>query len=197
MTSPVSKSDYLVKRKYPFLENFPFDEFSIEAIGFNKSSYDNEYSENLMPTQLIKFLYEKGKSSMTIFVFERELAWINEVSANITDLNRIAKLIDKALKSNDLLIKRNGVHHAEEWCAQLQDNRSRLSYSTSGEILTKLVDSNEQLVSIINKIVKLSIGAGIVGLSEKEYRIILTYYQFQLIYAKLLLGIVIASKISL
>ena len=196
MIQSVSKSDYLVKRKYPFLENFPFNEFSIEAIGFNKSSYDDDYTA-AVPTQLIKFLYEKGKSSMTIFVFEQELSWINEVSAKITDLNKIAKIIDSSIKSNDLLRKRNGLRHAEDWCAQLQDSRSRLSYSTSGEILTKLVDNNDQLVSIINKIVKLSIGVGLVGLSEKEYRIILTYYQFQLIYAKLLLGIVIASKISL
>jgi hypothetical protein len=200
MVNTLSKQAYAVQRKYPFLENFPFADFKVEA-GNDSSptTVDTEDYPNqpVVDPNLVKFVYEKGLSAMTVFIFEQELNWINSISNRIQDLDTISRNIDSALEAEDLLSKRNGVNFAERWCQQLQDNRSRLSYSTSGEILTGLVESHVQLVTVINKIVKLANGKGLVGLSRKEYQIILTYYQFQLIYAKALLGVVISSKISL
>lgn len=195
----MSKNAHLIKRKYPFLENFPFKEFTLESGEAHRIVADEDGGvaiEDIEPT-LMKFVYEKDNSSMTVFIFDRELRWMNEISERVQDLNSAVKAIDRAIDSPDLLAKRNGANYAEAWCSQLQDNRSKLSYSTSGDILTSLVDGPDQLVTVINKIIKLNSGIGMVGLSTKEYQIILTYYQFQLIYAKLLLGIIIASKISL
>ena len=189
----INTQTYMISSKYPFLKNFPFKEFSIE-IGQNSS--DNTENQSVNPI-LIKFTYEKDKSSMTIFIFEQELTFINKVSEKITELDLLAKVINDALASPELLIKRDAVLFAEKWCSQLKDNRSKLSYSTSNEILISLVGSHSELVTIINKIGKLQLVQGVVGLTEKEYAITLTYYQYQLIYAKLLLGLVISSKISL
>jgi len=145
----------------------------------------------------LKFKYEKEESSMTIIIFEQELEFINAVASNIKELDLAAKVINKGLDSPELLSKRDAVLFAENWCTQLKDDRSRLSYSATMEILLNLVNSQSELVTIINKIGKLQLRQGVVGLTEKEYAIILTHYQFQLIYANLLLGLVIASKISL
>lgn len=134
---------------------------------------------------------------MTIFIFEQELIFINKVAANISELDTAAKVIDDALDSNELLVKRDATLFAEKWCSQLKDDRAKLSYSAANEILVNLVDGHSELVAIINKIGKLQLVQGLVGLTTKEYSIVLTYYQFQLIYAKLLLGLVISSKISL
>jgi len=54
-----------------------------------------------------------------------------------------------------------------------------------------------ETVQLINNINKLSAGAKVIRLDKKQYDIIVTYYDFQLIYCKLILGIVIAAKISL
>lgn len=199
MITSVSKQAYVVQKKYPFLENFPFNEFQVEAgdvfkpMGPDESSYPNK----IVDPKLLKFVYEVGQSSMTIMIFEQELNWLNEIAEKITDLDHATKAIDDAINSPDLLAKRDGVNFAEEWSSKIQDNRTRLSYSTSGEILAGLVKSQAQLTDVINKLVKLALGKGLVGLDREEYQIILTYYQFQLIYTKLILGIVIASKISI
>lgn len=195
----MSKKTYVVKRKYPFLENFPFSEFTFEpgetlAVAVDE---DGEVTVSEVEPVMMKFVYEKDGSSITVFVFDQELQWMNDISKNVKDLNEAAKIIDIAIESNDLLVKRDGSVYADVWCNQLRDHKFKLSYSTSGEILMNLVKSPEELVSIINKIRKLNSKSGIVGLSANECRIALTYYQFQLIYAKLLLGIIIAAKISL
>ena len=134
---------------------------------------------------------------MTIVIFEQELNWINSISNKVTNLDQISKTIDAAIAAEWILDKRDGVNSAEQWCEQLNDAHTKLSYSTSGEILASLVSSHTQLVGVINKIVKLAVGRGLVELTREEYQIILTYYQFQLIYSKFLLGVVISSKISL
>jgi hypothetical protein len=199
MITSVSKQAYVVQRKYPFLENFPFNEFQVEAGDLFKpmAADDSPYPTQTVDPKLLKFVYETDQSSMTIMIFEQELNWLNEIAEKITALDHTTKVIDEAINSTDLLTKRDGVNFAEEWSSKIQDNRTRLSYSTSGEILSGLVRSHAQLTEVINKLVKLALGKGLVGLDREEYQIILTYYQFQLIYTKLILGIVIASKISI
>jgi hypothetical protein len=147
--------------------------------------------------KLVKFVYDTIASSMTIVVFEQELNWIDSVAHKVTNLDEAARIIENGLQTEDFLSKRDAVNFADTWCAQLHDSTARLSYSTSGEILTSLVKNHFQLASIINKIVKFASGIGLVSLTAEEYSIILTYYQFQLIYAKLMLGLVIGSKLSL
>jgi len=197
MISSVSKQAYVVQRKYPFLENFPFKEFQVEAGDVFKPMDDSVYANRPIDPKLLKFVYDADQSSMTIMIFEQELNWLNSIAEKITDLDHATKVIDEAIESTDLLTKRNGVNFAEKWSSKIQDNHTRLSYSTSGEILAGLVRNQAQFITVINKLVKLALGKGLVGLDREEYQIILTYYQFQLIYTKLILGIVIASKISI
>lgn len=199
MITSVSKQAYMVQRKYPFLENFPFSEFQVEAGDLFKpmATDESSYPNQTVDPKLLKFVYDTGQSSMTIMIFEQELNWLNEIAEKITDLDHATKVIDDAINSPDILVKRDGVNFAEEWSSKIQDNHTRLSYSTSGEILAGLVKNHVQLTIVINKLVKLALGKGLVGLDHEEYQIILTYYQFQLIYTKLILGIMIASKISI
>jgi len=202
MISSISKEKYLINRIFPILENFPFSEFNIEMAEspsirnlLDLDEPSDLYNRN---HQLIKFVYtESDLSKLSIVIFEQELNWIINVSSNITNLDKISKTLTRAIKSKNLLVKRNAAQVAEAWCSQLKDNRTALSYSTMGEILLKLTDSQAECISIINKLGILSTKTGIVSLNKSEYQIILTYYHFQLIYAKLLLGLVISTKISI
>ena len=175
--------------KFPFLKDFPFSEYSIKFENYDK--YDNT---NI---SIIKFTYNKNKISMSISIFENDLAFIKNLADSISNIDEIFNIIEDALNSQNILDKRNGNIIAEEWYEDLNNGKSRLSYSTSGEILISLIESQDQFTSIVNKLNKLEIGNGIVGLNETEYSIILTYYQFRLIYIKMLLGIIISSKISI
>ena len=202
MISSISKEKYLINRIFPILENFPFSEFNIEMAESPsiRNLLDLDEPADLYDRnhQLIKFVYtESDSSKLSIVIFEQELNWIINVSSNITNLDKISKTLNRAIKSKNLLVKRNAAQVAEAWCSQLKDNRTALSYSTMGEILLKLTDSQAECISIINKLGILSTKTGIVSLNKSEYQIILTYYHFQLIYAKLLLGLVISTKISI
>ena len=147
--------------------------------------------------KLIKFSYTREKSNIAIVIFEQELYWISEVASKIKDLDRILKTINRGLKSKDILAKRDAVEAAEDWCGLIQDNRTSLSYSTMGEILASLIRDKNQMIRVLNHLGHLNLKKGLVSLSKEEYSIILTYYHFQLIYTKLILGLVIASKISI
>lgn len=177
-----------VINKFPFLKDFPFSEYSIKFENYDK--YDNS---NI---PIIKFTYDKNKVTMSISIFENDLFFIKKLSDSVSNIDKIFNIIEDSLNSQNILDKRNGNIIAEEWYEDLNDGKSRLSYSTSGEILISLIKSQDQLISIINKINKLELGNGVVGLNKIEYSIILTYYQVHLIYIKMLLGIIISSKIS-
>ena len=197
MIATLNKQEYLVKKRYPFLENFPFGEFTIEM---GDPTFvpptDEESDGQLIDSQLIKFTYSAGQSNIAVVIFDKELTWIHDIAEKIEDLDEITKQINAGLETMDLLPKRDATLFADEWLSKLQDGHTRLSYSTSGEILASLVRNHQQMVVIINKLVKLATGKGLLSLSNEEYAIVLTYYHFQLVYAKLMLGLVISAKIS-
>lgn len=198
-----SKQSQLVTRKYPFLQNFPFGEFEIEIGEMPKSPSfllgddDEFFSTRPIDPKLVKFGYGKDKTKIAIVIFEQELYWINEIADKVKDLDKISKLLDKGLKSKDILVKRDAVEAAEDWCALIQDNRTSLSYSTMAEILASLITDKYQMVKVLNQLGQLNLKKGLVSLTKLEHQIITTYYHFQLVYTKLILGLVIASKISI
>ena len=177
MISSISKEKYLINRIFPILENFPFTEFNIEMAESPsiRNLLDLDEPSDLYDRnhQLIKFVYtESDLSKLSIVIFEQELNWIINVSSNITNLDKISKTLTRAIKSKNLLVKRNAAQVAEAWCSQLKDNRTALSYSTMGEILLKLTDSQAECISIINKLGILSTKTGNFSLNKSEYQII-------------------------
>ena len=200
MTSSPSRQTQTVTRKYPFLKNFPFPEFSIEIAEPPRASFifeDEEELSSILDPKLIKFVYSIENNNIAIVIYEKELMWINEMAQNIKNLDKISKTLNRAIKSTDILAKRDAIEAAEAWCSQLEDNRTKLSYSTMSDILMSLIKDKQRLVSVVNKIAGLSLKKGLISMDRDEYQIILTYYHFQLIYTKLILGLVIASKISI
>ncbi len=196
-----NKRAQLLTGKYPFLKNFPFKEFSIEvgemrSPGIMAADFDFD-GDGQNPT-LIRFSVEdKVRGKFAIVVFETELDWIANLSHKISDLDGIRKTLDKSLRSRNLIVKRDAVEAAEMWCKDLEDNQSRLSYSTVGESLMQMIGDRGQLTQVISKIVALSKKKGLVNLTQEEHDIIMAHYHFQLLYTKLILGLVIASKISI
>jgi hypothetical protein len=88
---------------------------------------------------------------------------------------------------------------ADEWMTLVSDRKSSLSQETFNEVLAGLVGNRSvnQTVTLINNLNKLYTKTGLVKLSKAECDVIFTFLHFRLIYAKLILGIVIASKISI
>jgi len=132
-------------------------------------------------------------------MYPDELEWIGDVANSVKSLDKIAKLIDKGLKTRDIFLKRDIVMEADVWLNGIKDRSSSLSKETSNEVIQSLLGGKplSEAVAVINSVNKLYAKKGVVKISKENLNIIFTYFHFKLVYAKLILGIVIASKISL
>jgi hypothetical protein len=192
-----------VYSNYPFLRNFPFQDFQIEASEVKKPQVDDGEVMSMHSTHInpfiINFVYSREKQKTAISVFDRELDWLSTRAESITELDDIVRIINESLPIGDIIKKRDAVLVVEHWLKKIADDRATLNYSTFNDILMRLIGVTQlkETVQLINNINKLSSGASVIRMDRKQYDIIMTYYDFQLIYCKLVLGIIIAAKISL
>ena len=192
-----------VYASYPFLRNFPFQDFHVEAEELKRpQSEDGDYvSAPVSVTNpfIINFVYTREKQKTAISVFDRELDWLKGRAETIHELDDIVRIVNEGLTSGDIVQKRDSVLVAEHWLKKIADDRATLNYSTFNDILMRLIGVTQlkETVQLINNINKLSSGANVIKMDKKQYDIIMTYYDFQMIYCKLVLGIIIAAKISL
>lgn len=192
-----------VYSNYPFLRNFPFQDFQIEAAELKKPQQDDGEIMSMPSVPgnpfVINFVYSREKQKTAISVFDRELDWLSARAESITELDSIVTIINDALQITDIIKKRDAVLVVEHWLKRIADDRATLNYSTFNDILMRLIGVTQlkETVQLINNINKLSAGANVIRMDKKQYDIIMTYYDFQMIYCKLVLGIIIAAKISL
>jgi hypothetical protein len=162
--------------------------------------FDDDFETSRSSTPyVINFRHTGSPINASISIVKDELIWIGEIAESITKLDRIAKRIDRGIKTKDLLVKRDMSLEADEWMTLVSDRKSSLSQETFNEVLAGLVGNRSvnQTVTLINNLNKLYTKTGLVKLSKAECDVIFTFLHFRLIYAKLILGIVIASKISI
>ena len=192
-----------INRAFPFMKNFPFsNEFSMEVAAPQVMAmmFDEEFS----PTRrtgpnLINFTHTGTPSKMVISMYADELEWIGDVADVVKSLDKISKRIDRGLKTRDIFLKRDIVMEADLWLNGIKDRSASLSKETFNEVIQSLLGgkSLDEAVSVINSVNKLYTKRGVVKISKENLNVIFTYFHFKLVYAKLILGIVIASKISL
>jgi hypothetical protein len=161
--------------------------------------FDEEFSARKTSPNLINFTHVGTPSKMVISMYADELEWISEVADSIKSLDKIAKRIDKGLKTKDIFLKRDIVMEADLWLNGIKDRSASLSKETFNEVIQSLLGGKplSEAVSVINSVNKMYTKKGVVKISKENLNIIFTYFHFKLVYAKLILGIVIASKISL
>lgn len=199
----VNNDRSVINRAYPFLSNFPFDkdfdmQISTSPVAAVMFDEDFETSRSSSP-YVINFKHISSPIKASISIVKDELIWLGETADSIKKLDRIAKRIDRGLKTKDLLVKRDMSLEADEWMSLVADRKSSLSQETFNEVLSSLVGNRSvnQTVTLINNLNKLYTKTGLVKLSKAECDVIFTFLHFRLIYAKLILGIIIASKISI
>jgi len=192
-----------INRAFPFMQNFPFgNEFSMEVASPQVMAmmFDEEFSTARRSNpSLINFTNTGSPSKMVISMYADELEWISDVSDSVKSLDKIAKRIDKGLKTKDIFLKRDIVMEADLWLNGIKDRSSSLSKETFNDVIQSLLGgkSLDEAVSVINSVNKMYTKKGVVKISKENLNLIFTYFHFKLVYTKLILGIVIASKISL
>lgn len=200
----LTKDRIQINRDYPFMKNFPFDdkfEMKMQEMQVPTAFMNAGFELVMMGQQApeVHFNYKDSPVNATITISEKELIWISEAGKSVKKMDRIAKRIDRGLKSKDMLVKRDACLEADEWMSSITDGKNMLSKQIMNDALNSIVGPIEvaDAISLANLLTKLFMKTGFVHMTRKEGNIITTFLQFKLIYTKLLLGIVISSKITL
>lgn len=203
MVKTSSSDRNLLNRAFPFMTNFPFDgDFEITMVDRPAVSFilEDEFDAiSKKPAKIINFKYKHSPFKATITMTPSELAWLDQRAEPIKKFDKIVKTINRGLRSKDIISKRDASNAADEWLTQLADNNSQLSKETFYEVLKSLLDDRtvNQTAKFINDLTRLISKKGLVRMSNSDLNTAFTYFQFKLIYSKLMIGIVIASKISI
>ncbi len=187
----------------PFMVEFPFGEYKISMIergeDFIKLGISPILVEEFGDTGKIKnlnFYYTDGDSDVLISMYVEDIEWISQESVKVKKIDALNKALETALRSNDLLIKIKAIKESRKFSKILN-----CDYSTRHDLSDILND----FLKIHNTVLQSKIKLGLQKLSEamlkstefseKQFNAVSAFLNFQIHYVKILLGIVIASKI--
>jgi len=179
----------MLYENFPFLKSFPFDEYTLS------SGKDADYHDELDRDELIDFTYKAMDKDITISFFNEDIEFLDMISKKIISLNSLRKDIDDALKSNEMLTKFEGIEKTKPFLKKVKSPAIDVSSFTT--VLNGLQKINEVEFSngIIDKINKLDKTLIDFKFNVNEARTVHSYLDFQLHHAKIVLGVIIASKI--
>lgn len=175
---------------FPFLESFPFDEYVLSS---EKGS--EKYEDLLGEEELIDFKYEAMDKDITVSFYKEDIEFLNIASEKISKLDSLREEIDKGLKSDDTLVKFESIKKTKRFLKKVS------SPAENGEafrsVLDGLQEMNEVELSegIIGKINRLDKDIAEYSFTVNESMAIEAYLNFQLHHVKIMLGVIIASKI--
>jgi len=187
----------------PFMEAFPFEgyEITLEADG---SEPDNAGISPLILKQfdpigtdnLLNFFYMDGETSMLVAFYQEDVAYIAETSTKIKKLTPVRDDLDSGLVSSSLKVKIDCVKRSKKFIGLLKSEE--LTDAPFSEVLKEVLDAygavldSKQTLAVqkmnFKKIEETK-------LTSAERKAIGSFLDFQLNYAKIILGIVIAAKI--
>jgi hypothetical protein len=201
-STPLDKTSELYT-VFPFMEAFPFEgyEITLEADG---SEPDETGISPLILKQFgaigtenhLNFFYLDGETSMLVSFYQEDVQYIAETSGKIKKLTPVRDDLDSGLLSSSLKVKIDCVKRSKKFINLLKSEE--LSDAPFSEILKEVLDAhgavlNSQQTLAVQKMNFKKIEE--TKLTSAERKAIGSFLDFQLNYAKIILGIVIAAKI--
>jgi len=182
----------LDKFEFDFLNSFPFEEYEITS-GKELELPDGEINE--YKNDLYNFTYSIPQSEVTISFHEDDMRFLNEKSNDIQELDSFRKNIDVGLKSNDIKFKFKCIKKNRKFLKRIGSPATKLD--TFNDVLNGIQEMNGAKLSdkLIKKIINLNEKMDLSELTIGEEKSIFSYLNFQLHHVKIMLGVIIASKI--
>lgn len=196
----ITAQDEKILKKFPFLRDFPFPSFSITSQPYSVGWYNGAVVPlgTSLDVNLFTYFEEDLNRKTNISIFDHELEWLSSISKNITNLDKINEILDNALEETDLLAKRDYMRQCLEWLIKLNDGKASLSFTVFSDVMVGLMDFYKVVdpTKFISTINKLANNRGLIIIDDAEYHTLIAFYDFHFIYTKVMLGIIIASKLS-
>lgn len=187
----------------PFMSSFPFNDYEItmdergdDAISLGISPILVKEIGEYGTTNMLNFHYLENNSEITVSLQKGDVDWIIEEADRIKSIDSIRQKLDDALENDDLTKKLEGVRLGRKFIKKVDPYRvGAISFNA---VLNDLLEINE---TTLPAKIKLSAQKSIISqlkdqtFSEKQYRALKAFFNFQIHYAKIILGIVISVKI--
>jgi hypothetical protein len=187
----------------PFMSSFPFSDYEITM----DERGDDFISLGISPilvnaigeygtTVVLNFHYIEDDSDVTISLQRTDIEWVAEDVSRIKNIDLIRQKLDNALTNNDLSVKMEAIKLGKKFIKKV-DPHVIGDISFNG-VLNEFLQANDAVLSSKIKLIaqKLTISQfKDQTFSEKQYQSLKSFFNFQLHYAKIVLGIVISVKI--
>jgi hypothetical protein len=191
-----------ITKLFPFMQDFPFSEYEIEVepdgadLSKEVSSILVEALGSFGSAYNINFQYFENNSAVAISFQEEDLLYLIEISPNIKKLDANLKMFNEGLETVDLVKKIKCVQASKKFLKSLLNEN--ITQPRFEFFLTEILNLNEAILEgeLILELQRLKPKRILTEkLTDLELDSIFSYLNFQLHYCKILLGIVIATKI--
>ena len=187
----------------PFMEAFPFDEYDIALEVEGTDFSEIGVSEILLNTlgsfgtnEKINFFYREGKFKIMVAFNLDHLFELAENSKNVVQLTPIKKYLDEALQANEINSKLEALIKSKRFINKLESDPlfdppfEAILFDML--LIHDVTLSTTQILGVMQLNYDNIIG---IGLAEKEIEVLNYFLNFRLHYVRIMLGIVIATKI--
>ena len=184
----------------PFMEAFPFKEYEIDL---ESDGDELEVSPILVKTlgsfgesQLLNFNYVEHDATIMVSFHREDIIQTAEDSAKIKKLDSVRQELEKGIKSNDIVVKIEAIKKGRKFI-RLLDNENLMNPEFAPFLQEMLTLHSASLEShLVLELQKLKPQKILdFKLIPAEKIAIFSYLNFQLHYARIILGVVIAAKI--
>ena len=187
----------------PFMAEFPFGEYDILMVergdDFIKLGVSPILVKEFGDTgkiQSLNFYYIEEGSYISISLYRGDVEWIAEEAINIKKLDALCKILDTSLSSEDLILKTKAIKSGRKFSKLLNcDAVTGISFNELLSEFLSIYDThlNSKIKLGLQKLSEATLKS--TEFSEKQFKAVKAFLNFQIHYIKILLGIVIAAKI--
>ena len=147
-------------------------------------------------TDIINFYYIEDESNVSISIPRYDIEWIAQESSRVKKLDALRKTLDDALIDSNMITKVKAIKLSRKFTKSINcDNITGLDFN---ELLIEFTRLHETVLSSkiklgLQKLSEASLKS--TEFSERQFKAVESFLNFQIHYAKILLGIIIAAKI--
>jgi hypothetical protein len=187
----------------PFMTEFPFGEYDIlmvergeDAIGLGVSPLLVKEFGDTGKIQSLNFYYVEEGSDISISLYCGDVEWIAEDAVYVKKVDALCKTLNNALSSDDLILKIKAIKIGRKFSKLLNcDVVTEINFNELISDFLIIYDTtlNSKIKLGLQKLSEATLKS--TEFSERQFKAVKAFLNFQIHYIKILLGIVIAAKI--
>jgi hypothetical protein len=187
----------------PFMTEFPFGEYDImmvergeDVIGLGISPLLVKEFGDTGTIQSLNFYYIEEGSDISISLYCGDVEWIAEEAIHVKKVDALCKTLNDALSSDNLILKAKSIKIGRKFSKLLNcDTVTDINFNELISDFLIIYDTtlNSKIKLGLQKLSEATLKS--TEFSERQFKAVKAFLNFQIHYIKILLGIVIAAKI--